>query len=174
VQAGDVLFARSGATLGKVCVAPDCVRGWRMTGHILRLRVNQRFVAPQLVVYALWGASCVKKQAISGVRGMTRPGYNTELLERILIPVPPRAEQAELLSKVNRSLQRIGTIEQWTSELAAMNSSLDRAILAKAFRGELVPQDPTDEPADALLARLRTEAPAESPRQRPRRAKAAE
>ena len=54
VQAGDLLFARSGATLGKVCVAPSYVNDWRMTGHILRARLNQAFVVPEIVAFALW------------------------------------------------------------------------------------------------------------------------
>jgi type I restriction enzyme S subunit len=47
--------------------------------------------------------------------------------------------------------------------IAAQLQNLDRALLAKAFRGELVPQDPNDEPADAMLARLRGESPSPPP-----------
>ncbi|WP_437290100.1 restriction endonuclease subunit S [Sorangium sp. So ce406] len=157
VQAGDVLFARSGATLGKVCVAPGHVRDWRMTGHILRFRVNQEVVAPELVVYALSGAPYVKNQVASGIRGMTRPGYNTDLLERILVPVPPRAEQVKILRRLGYIFQRIESLKDQHADLARILGDLSRAILAKAFRGELVPQDPNDEPASALLERLRAE-----------------
>ena len=48
VQAGDLLFARSGATLGKVCVAPPFVDGWRMTGHILRARLNSHYILSEM------------------------------------------------------------------------------------------------------------------------------
>src|SRR5690606_14345149 len=59
VQAGDLLFARSGATLGKVCVAPEFVRGWRMTGHILRVRLDRRVIDPNLAALWLWAAAAV-------------------------------------------------------------------------------------------------------------------
>jgi type I restriction enzyme S subunit len=53
--------------------------------------------------------------------------------------------------------------------------SLEKAALAKAFRGELVPQDPSDEPAEALLARLRQDkSPAKKPTARRRRSEAAQ
>jgi type I restriction enzyme, S subunit len=158
VHAGDVLFARSGATLGKVCVAPEYVNDWRMSGHILRLRVNKYAINPALVVYALWGAPAVKEQVVSGIRGMTRPGYNTELLERIILPVPPAPEQIQILRRVDEAFRRIDYVEQHLDALAIDTQTLDSSILAKAFRGELVPQDPNDEPASVLLERIRAEA----------------
>jgi type I restriction enzyme S subunit len=64
-----------------------------------------------------------------------------------------------------------GHVEGATRELA----SLEVSTLAKAFRGALVPQDPTDEPAEALLARLRAEnSSTEKPKPRRRRSEAAE
>jgi hypothetical protein len=95
VQAGDLLFARSGATLGKVCIAPSYVNDWRMTGHILRARLNRTFVLPEIVAFALWGDPAVKSNVTHQIRGMTRPGYNTSLLQSIPIPIPPIGEQNE-------------------------------------------------------------------------------
>ena len=54
-------------------------------------------------------------------------------------------------------MQRAALVATQVREQAASVSTLDRAILAKAFRGELVPQDPSDEPASTLLQRLRSE-----------------
>ena len=51
-------------------------------------------------------------------------------------------------------------------------SQLDQSILAKAFRGELVPQDPRDEPASELLARIRTTRDAEVPKKKASRRRA--
>jgi type I restriction enzyme S subunit len=68
VQAGDLLFARSGATLGKVCVAPSYVNDWHMTGHILRARLNRAFVLPEIVAFALWGEPTVKSDVTRRIR----------------------------------------------------------------------------------------------------------
>lgn len=70
------------------------------------------------------------------------------------VPVPPIAEQLALVTAVQAGLVRIQAARSSAVQMAAMLSRLESAILAKAFRGELVPQDPNDEPADAMLARL--------------------
>jgi type I restriction enzyme, S subunit len=144
VQAGDVLFARSGATLGKVCVAPKYVKDWRMTGHILRLRLNEACLRPELAVFALAGAPAVQGQVTDGVRGVTRPGYNTSLLEAICVPIPPRGEQDALITLVSSYLALLEARSKHLDEMGNGLLQLDSAILSKAFRGELVPQDPND------------------------------
>jgi type I restriction enzyme S subunit len=171
VQAKDLLFARSGATLGKVCVAPDHAQDWRMTGHILRARLNRTAIMPELAVYALHGAPAVVRQVQSGVRGMTRPGYNTGLLEQIVLPIPPLSEQQALAATIAKCLSQVEALSQLREELLHDTSRLDSSVLAKAFRGELVPQDPNDEPASVLLERIRTESGVQ-PKQTGRRRKA--
>jgi type I restriction enzyme S subunit len=157
VWAGDVLFARSGATLGKVCVAPTHVKDWRMTGHILRVRLENSVLLSEIAVLALWGAPSVKAQVESGIRGATRPGYNTTLLENILVPLMPMLEQHQVTARSIALIARLDSVGNENAEHQARLSSLDRSILAKAFRGELVPQDPSDEPASVLLERIRAE-----------------
>lgn len=159
VQAGDLLFARSGATLGKVCVAPDYVRDWRMTGHILRVRVWRAAVLPRYVAYCLWGNTSVLSQIFGSVRGMTRPGYNTSLLEAIPLPVPPIEEQREIVRRVDELFVLADSLEERYEAAVARLATLSSALLAKAFRGELVPQDPEDEPAMGMLERIKAELP---------------
>ena len=90
------------------------------------------------------------------IRGMTRPGYNTSLLQSIPIPLPPIDEQRALLALISRAFSSVDYIADFVQvSLPPVLGQLDQAILAKAFRGELVPQDPNDELASALLARIR-------------------
>jgi len=70
---------------------------------------------------------------------------------RIPIPLAPPAEQAN----AERLLGHLSGLRDRVQDMERALDSLDRALLAKAFRGELVPQDPTDEPAADMLARLR-------------------
>jgi type I restriction enzyme S subunit len=170
VQAGDLLFARSGATLGKVCIAPSYVNDWRMTGHILRARLNRAFVLPEIVAFALWGEPAVKSNVTRRIRGMTRPGYNTSLLQSVPIPLPPLEEQRELVALVSQVLSGVDNIASFIqASLTPALDQLDQAIIAKAFRGELVPQDPSDEPAAVLLERIRAQRKqqAEAPKKTP-------
>ena len=137
VWAGDLLFARSGATLGKVCVAPDAVQDWRMTGHILRARLNHQFINPKVAVYALAALPAVRKQVFGNVRGVTRPGFNTGLLESILIPLPPLAEQTRIVAEVERRLSVVEELEAVVSADLHRATRLRQSILQKAFSGEL-------------------------------------
>ena len=134
VHAGDVLFARSGATLGKVCVAPHDVRDWRMTGHILRARLNMQFILPDIAVYALAALPSVRKQIFGNVRGVTRPGFNTGLLESIFVPLPPLAEQHRIVAEADRRLSLIRVAEAQVSANLARAHRLRQSILQAAFR----------------------------------------
>ena len=73
------------------------------------------------------------------------------------IPFPPKDEQDEIVSRLESLFRIADTIEQQYKNSETDLDQLDRSILAKAFRGELVPQDPNDEPASVLLERIRAE-----------------
>lgn len=136
VWAGDLLFARSGATLGKVCVAPADVSDWRMTGHILRARLNTDFILPDVAAYALAAMPAVRKQVFGNVRGVTRPGFNTALLESIWLPVPPLDEQHRIVAEVDRRLSIIRGVEAEVDANLKRAQALRQAVLARAFSGE--------------------------------------
>ena len=73
------------------------------------------------------------------------------------VPLPPAAEQQLI---VNRIKQQFSSLQKLIFQMRSCESNfqiLDRSILAEAFRGELVEQDPSDEPASALLERIRAD-----------------
>jgi type I restriction enzyme S subunit len=128
-----------------------------MTGHILRARLNRTAVVPSYVVYALWGCPAVKEQVTGNIRGVTRPGFNTSLLESIYIPLPPLAEQSRIVAEVERHISVIEEVEEAFKANLKRAAALRQSILKRAFEGKLVPQDPNDEPASVLLERIRAE-----------------
>ena len=78
------------------------------------------------------------------------------------IPLPP-ATEIETITHALRESKEIGfSVGDVVAESESSLTQLDQSILAKAFRGELVPQDPRDEPASELLARIRTTREAEA------------
>ena len=76
------------------------------------------------------------------------------------IPVPPSAEAVEILRRVSHALTAASDTLTMLDAEAADAARLKQSILKAAFEGRLVPQDPADEPAGALLARLVTAPPA--------------
>lgn len=86
---------------------------------------------------------------------------------------PPMIEQLEIVSRLRTAFMWIDRLASEATSARKLIDHLDQAVLAKAFRGELVPQDPNDEPASALLERIRAERPtASAPRGGGKRQKA--
>jgi len=90
--------------------------------------------------------------------GMAQPKMNQAQTNSIPVALPPLAEQHRIVAKVEELLAWCDELEArltaaQTTAAALLDSTL-RQILA-AFAGQLVPQDPADEPADELLARLK-------------------
>ena len=78
---------------------------------------------------------------------------NLDVLSNLAVPIPPKAEMALLVERAQLALARTDRTSDDTALMVERLSILDRSQLARAFRGELVPQHPTDEPADVMLAR---------------------
>jgi type I restriction enzyme, S subunit len=92
------------------------------------------------------------KEATHGTRRL-----ESQVLKNWAIPVPPLDEQHEIVRRVEALFKIADDIEKRYEKAKAHVDKLTQSILAKAFRGELVPQDPADEPASELLIRIREE-----------------
>jgi type I restriction enzyme, S subunit len=113
-----------------------------------------------------FNSSTAKKIVESLCFGVTRLRIDLSMFKTFPIPLPPRREQAEIVSRVSSLFSYADRIETRLRAARTATERLTPALLAKAFRGELVPQDPSDEPACELLRRLQADAPSNSPRQR--------
>jgi type I restriction enzyme S subunit len=79
----------------------------------------------------------------------------TSQLDEFVFPLPPAAEQVEIVAEVDRRLSVADAAEMQVEHALQRAARLRQAILKRAFEGKLVEQDPTDEPAAALLARIK-------------------
>ena len=73
------------------------------------------------------------------------------------VPVPPYAEQTEIVRRIEQLFAFADQLEARLTDARARVDALTQSILAKAFRGELVPQNPADEPASVLLERIKAQ-----------------
>lgn len=82
--------------------------------------------------------------------------YARDLVQTKLL-IPPLGEQKRIVAKIESTQEKIKTIEQSVTKAEELISKYREALLQKAFRGELVPQDPKDEPASKVLERIRAD-----------------
>lgn len=78
-------------------------------------------------------------------------------LKPLEFPLPPAAEQHEIERRVAQAMAKIDSIAARAADMVKLSRTLDEQLLARAFRGELVPQNPSDEPASVTLERIRAQ-----------------
>lgn len=99
---------------------------------------------------------------------------NLDTLSSVYVPVPPLLEQAEIVRRIEKAMDWLSVVDAEQRQATHLLDNLDEANLAKAFRGELVPQDPNDEPAAVLLEHIRSDRAAQPGRSRGRHEKCTE
>lgn len=151
---GDIIFTRE-APMGEAAIIPKGITVC-LGQRTMLLRMPQELLSNQYVLYCLLAPKMIEqinKKAIgSGVKHL-RVGD----VESLVIPIAPIDEQIEIVHRVEQLFAFADKIEARYAKAKAMLDRLPQSILAKAFRGELVPQDPNDEPANVLLERIKAE-----------------
>ena len=137
VATNDLLFARSGATLGKVCLVPERCNGWLMTAHLFRTRFDALHCMPEYAFAAFRAARQVRDQVFDQVRGGTRPGFNTTLLSNVKIPLPALDEQRTIVDELSKLQAKVDRLKMLHSQTEAELDALLPSILDRAFKGEL-------------------------------------
>lgn len=157
LEPGDVLFNRTNSPelVGKTSI----YRGERaaiFAGYLIRVKTSSELNGEYLN-YCLNSCYakiyCLQEQTY----GVSQSNINAQKLAQFEIPLPPLDEQHEIVLRVESLFQVADRIEARYQKAKAAVDRLTQSILAKAFRGELVPQDPHDEPASVLLERIRHE-----------------
>ena len=109
--------------------------------------------------YLLFGLKSLKDTVVmlagSATHGTKR--LESSVILNVAIPVAPFSEQKEIVCRIEGAFQKIDQLAVEAKRALELTDKLDEAILAKAFRGELVPQDPNEEPASVLIDRIKAE-----------------
>jgi type I restriction enzyme S subunit len=153
---GDVLMNIVGPPLGKVSVIPDLYPEWNMNQAVAVFRpmpsYNRKFLCLSLLAEPTLSRAQRLAKATAGQFNLT-----LEICRDLPLPLPPLAEQEELVAEVERRLSVVEEVEAQVEAGLKRAARLRQSILKRAFEGKLVPQDPSDEPASVLLERIREE-----------------
>ena len=157
LQPGDVLFNRTNSfeLVGKTALFRGHDRPVSFASYLIRLRPCG--IIPILLVRYL--NSVFARQWIERVASQQvgQANVNGSKLKALGIPLPPADEQEAMVRRLDGAFARADRLEAEAARAKKLLDRLEAAILARAFRGELVPQDPADEPASILLDRIRAE-----------------
>src|SRR5712691_2530803 len=159
LQPKDLLFTRYNGSLEFVGVCA-MVRQVQLAGlvypdKLIRVRANPSLVLPEWIEIT---ANAPVIRAVIETTARTSAGQTGiagKDLKALVIPLPSLWEQAEIVRRVEVLFAYADRLEARYTAARAQVERLTPALLAKAFRGELVPQDPNDEPASVLLERIR-------------------
>ena len=125
----------------------------RIQNHIHRLRsyieLSNRFY--YYVMY-FW-----KRMERIGGQGIGLQGFSSKALHKLIVPLPPVNEQFAVVEKLDSILGSVDDLDELNAEFTVDVKCIKKQILDLAIRGKLVPQTPDDEPASALLERIKAE-----------------
>ena len=154
----DILFARTGATVGKSYLVSDLPYSTVFASYLIRISVFE-VISIQYIKY-FFESDIYWEQITDKSVGIGQPNVNGTSLKTLLIPLPPLAEQHRIVEKVEQLLTIVNTIEQLQEQLKSDVKQAKSQVLSDAIAGKLTHQDPNDEPAEELLKRIgKTTAP---------------
>lgn len=160
IQNGDYLVSRGNGSkelVGRGGLVYGCKEDIAFPDTMIRIRPDAARVHPSYLNYA-WSSQLVRLQieqaakTTAGIWKVSQPD-----LESVRLPLPTLEEQKEIVRRVETLFKLADSIEARYKAAQTQAQRLSPLLLTKAFRGELVPQDPNDEPASALLERITVE-----------------
>jgi type I restriction enzyme S subunit len=156
LKAGDLLISKDG-TIGRVAIVPLELDGGNITQHLVRASVHT-LLDREFIAHAI-RSQHAQNWLIGEKKGVALQGVNVEDFRRLPLPIPPLPEQQEIVRRVEGLFALADQIEARMEAAQRQVDMLTPSLLARAFAGKLVPQDPADEPAEKLLERIRKEEP---------------
>ena len=151
----DIVFARTGATVGKSFLITDLPYASVYASYLIRIRLISDISANY--IYQFFNSYCYWEQITGKAVGVGQPNCNGTSLKELFIPLPPKEEQKRIVPAANKLLKIADVISSERDQLDELIQATKSKILDLAIRGKLVPQNPNDEPASVLLERIRTE-----------------
>ena len=142
-------------TIGETYVMPKNMRQGIINQALMKISLYDLEISEFYLMYFDFQLKNEAKEQGYGVALKNIPPF--DVLKKYLVPLPPLQEQARIMQQVKALLTVIDDIDSNANELSKTIVSIKSKILDLAIRGQLIPQDPNDEPASVLLERIRAE-----------------
>ena len=120
------------------------------------LRPFKKYINSKYLLHII-NSSTTKNQFNKGLKGIGVPNLHLEQIRKVIFPLPPLSEQRRIVEKIEELLALVDDLETNKTDLQSYIKQAKSKVLEMAIRGELVPQNPEDEPASVLLERIKKE-----------------
>ena len=159
LEFGDVLYTEGGDKdkLGRGAVWRSQIESCIHQNHIFRARVFGGVVSPEILSLYSQTRSAKKYFFRHAKQTTNLASINLTVLANLPTAIVSQLEQKQILLEIEARLSEADQLDQTLTTALQQAEALRQSILKKAFAGLLVPQDPHDEPASALLARIQAE-----------------
>ena len=159
MEPNDILFARTGGTVGKSFLVESVPVKAIYAGYLIRTRYSNE-LSP-LYLKSFMESSLYWEQLKSGTIATAQPNCNGKTLGKMLIPIPPKDEQKRIVSKIAELKPLIENYGAIAFSLRNLNDriteTLKKSILQEAIQGRLVPLIESEGTAEELLEEIRAE-----------------
>ena len=153
-EKGDILIVSRGATVGRTCIV-NTVKEFCLLGSVILIKVVDS-VLSKYVLFTVKSLEVQKK--LDDMSGSTaQQAIYLKDVKKLDFFLPPLPEQHEIVKRLETLFHFADEVEQRVAAATDHTNHLTQSILARAFLGELVPQDPHDEPASVLLEQIKQE-----------------
>ena len=152
LQNDDILFARTGATVGKSYLVKGLPEQSIFASYLIRVQASREILPCYIKFY--FESGYYWSQISDSSVGTGQPNVNGTLLGELKIPIPPYLEQLRIVSEIEKWFTLIDVIDQNKVDLQEAIKTIKSKILDLSIHGKLVPQDSNDEPAIKLLKRI--------------------
>ena len=149
VSQNDIMIARTGATTGKSYLIVDDVKAV-FASYLIRIKVKSAQLQPRYL-YSFMQSQIYWDQITEFSAGIAQPGVNAKKLKEIILPIPSVPEQTEIVHILDDLLAKEQPAKEAAEGVLGQIDLIKKAILARAFRGELGTNDPSEESAVELL-----------------------
>jgi type I restriction enzyme S subunit len=175
MRPGDVFIQRSNTPelVGSAALFSGTERWAIFPDLLIRVRADPQELEPAYLELALRSTPLRRyfQRAAQGIAG-SMPKISQPIVEAAPVPLPSIARQRDIVRRVEGKRSIAQRTRSQAERSAVQARGLRRSVLTAAFSGQLVPQDPDDEPASVLLERIQAERASATPAKRPRKATA--
>ena len=150
----DIIVSCAG-TIGETYVLPTGMRKGIINQALMKISLYDLGIIDFYLMYFDFQLKSAAQEQGHGIALKNIPPF--DVLKRYLVPIPPIQEQQRIIATVNDLLSKVDSIDADSEAISNLIAQTKSKILDLAIRGQLVPQDPEDEPASVLLERIREE-----------------